>query len=569
MDTNEIKETDVWQLYQKGVNYCRLIGLYKDTDINYRMVYGNQWEGLKIESIEPVQFNILKRIVSHKCSILNNNLWKIVYSSENYDNPDFMDVANKSCELLTNMAAIVWEKENFDKKIRKLTNNGCINSESIIYLDYDKNSNYPVAELLQKNDVIYGNENDLDIQKQPYIIIKTRRPVSYVRDLALANNVNKEDIDKILGDNDTNEEAGSSAKLEANDMITLLTKLYKKEGKVCFSKSTKYVDIQKDGNSGLTLYPLEHFIWYETIGSARGEGIVKYLIPNQLELNKTIMRRLLTIKKIAYPSKVVKIDDIENPDSIDKIGATIKVNGSSTDDVRKAFTTTAAGQMSPDSKNVLNEIIDITNQLEDTSEAATGNINPEQASGKAILAVQEASQQPMTEQLQNLKSCIEGIARIFIDMWQAYAKDGLMIPYEIPSDAQNKGNRTQLVKIPTNVLDTLKATCKVDITPKSPYDRYAQELSIENLFKNGAINLEEYANALDNDSVMPKTKLLDIIKKRKEVQTRINNIDNQAQQLKNQQQMILNQQQNIDATAEQGNQVAAQAQQNINNQTAE
>ena len=45
MDITEIKETPIWTLYEKGRNYHRRIGIYVDTDRNYRMYNGNQWEG--------------------------------------------------------------------------------------------------------------------------------------------------------------------------------------------------------------------------------------------------------------------------------------------------------------------------------------------------------------------------------------------------------------------------------------------------------------------------------------------------------------------------------------------
>ena len=49
MDLEEIKETDIWTLYDKSISYCRLVGMYGDTDLNYRMYNGDQWYGLKFQ----------------------------------------------------------------------------------------------------------------------------------------------------------------------------------------------------------------------------------------------------------------------------------------------------------------------------------------------------------------------------------------------------------------------------------------------------------------------------------------------------------------------------------------
>ena len=51
---NEIKETDLWQLYDKGVNYNRTVNLYENTNKCFRFYNGDQWNELKSGGIEPV-----------------------------------------------------------------------------------------------------------------------------------------------------------------------------------------------------------------------------------------------------------------------------------------------------------------------------------------------------------------------------------------------------------------------------------------------------------------------------------------------------------------------------------
>lgn len=61
MNLEDIKTTDVWELYEKGLDYCRSIGMFTDTDKNYRMYNGNQWEGLVTKGIEPIQENFINQ----------------------------------------------------------------------------------------------------------------------------------------------------------------------------------------------------------------------------------------------------------------------------------------------------------------------------------------------------------------------------------------------------------------------------------------------------------------------------------------------------------------------------
>ena len=106
-------------------------------------------------------------------------------------------------------------------------------------------------------------------------------------------------------------------------MCTVVTKMYKENGTVHYSSATRWVELQKDTDSGLSLYPIAHYLWEEKEGSARGEGEVKTLIPNQLETNKNFMRSVVVAKNTAYPQKVIRTDKVVNPSSINEVGGTI------------------------------------------------------------------------------------------------------------------------------------------------------------------------------------------------------------------------------------------------------
>jgi phage gp46-like protein len=93
----------------------------------------------------------------------------------------------------------------------------------------------------------------------------------------------------------------------------------------------------------------------------------------------------------------------------------------------------------------------------------------------------------------------------------------------------------QIVNIPQVTLQQLQASVKVDITPKSVYDRFAQEQTIENMLLQGLLTpqrvgeLDVYANLLDDDSVAPKTKILEAVERIREEQKKIAQIQAQAQ----------------------------------------
>ena len=537
MDIQEIKETDIWTLYEKGRNYHRLTGIYTDTDRNYRMYNGNQWGGAKLGDVEPVQKNFIKPIVKYKVGVVHDNLYAINYSSMNFENKEFRKEAEKICEMLNKKAARIWEKDKLDFKGRRITKDAAINDEGIIYVNYDLDNQTPLNEIIKKNDIYYGNENDDDIQSQPYILIRKRMPVSNAIEMAEKEGLSEDKLTLIIGDNDTFEESGEAAKQELDNMVTVVTKMYKKKGTVHFSMATRWVEIKKDKDSGLTYYPIAHFNWEEKEGSARGEGEVRFLTPNQIEVNKTEMRRILTVKYQAYPQKIVNKEKISNLGALNQVGGNIYVKGGmSVDDVSKVVSTLPPAQMSPDVKQLQEDLIQVTRDLAGAGDIATGQVNPEDASGRAILAVQQASMSPMTEQKESYKNFIEDLAKIWLDMIIVYSQDGIKLEEEV-TDPTTGETTTQLVDVPQTALRELQTTVKVDITPKGAFDKFAQESSIENMFAQGMFNvqrlpeLKTYVKLLDDDSVMPKVKLEEAIKMIEEEQEKIAMMNAQAQMM--------------------------------------
>ena len=533
MNEREIRETPIWQLFEKGRNYLRRIGAFVDSDRNYRMYNGDQWDGAKLGGVEPVQKNFIKPIVKYKLAVIHANLYAINYESQNYENTAFRKNAERYCTMLNGYAARVGEKDKMDKKLRKITKDAAINDEGIIYVNFDKETMFPVNEVINKCDIFYGNENDDNIQDQPYIIMKKRMPVVNAIELALNEGMSYDKTDLIIGDNDTFEESGEAAKIEVDDMVTVVYKMYKKDGTVRYSISTRWVDIVEDVDTGLKLYPIAHFTWEEKKGSARGEGEVRHLIPNQIEVNRTEMRRVLTVKDQAFPQKVVDVSKIANPSALNKIGVTINTNGQPVEDVHKIVGILPPAQMSPDVKLLVDDLINVTRDLAGAGDTATGQVDPEKASGRAVLAVQQASQAPMTEQKEELKDVIEDLAKIWLEYLIVYSENGVMLEKKV-TDSTGK-ETIQLEKVPQSALVQLQAAVKIDITPKGVYDKFAQEQTMENLLISGLFSpqrlpeLKVWVQTLDDDSVAPKMKIEKAIEYMENEQRKIAMLQVQAQ----------------------------------------
>lgn len=555
--------TSVWRDFEKGRMYNRTKNVYRDTEMNYDYYYGNQAKYLNIGKETPVVLNIIKSIVKYKLGVVNSNAYAIVYNPNFYNAKNNTELLKSLCNALSKHANKVWELQQVGNKIKEVMKDACINDEGILHSYFDKDKQEIVTEVIDKNNIYYGNENDSDIQSQPYIIISYRKPVTQVKEEAKLLGIDKEKIELITTDGETLEQAGyTSTTDEVNPMCLVLLKYYKENGKIYYTRAVKSVELEVKIPTGETLYPVCHMCWEKVKGSARGTGAVRNVISNQIEINKIATRRALAVKLSAFAKMVVNDEFIKNPSALDKVGSTIKLKGGTTiDDVRKHVGYLNPSNMSPDAKNLQDDIQLNTKDLEGAGDVATGSVDPTQASGKAILAVQQATQQPLNEQVDTYKTFIEDLARIYYDMWKAYKVNGMQVLIE----EKNENGETIEVPytIPYEVLNELEANIRVDITPKSPYDRYAEEQSLENLFMSDKITFEEYVEALPEGSVMPKDVLQKIVEKRKENQEKLTQMQIEADRMNSAMNQVMQQESNtnndIEDIAGQGEMVNANA----------
>ncbi len=558
----ELKETDIWGLYESHLLFMNRKGYFAKTDRNFRFFNGDQWEGVVLKKTEPIQVNFIKPIVKYKVAVVTSTDYALIYNSENYDNKEFREVAKKASELVTKKAQKVWEINKIDTKLKKCVKKSAINGEVVTYFYWDSKKEVPIMELKSKVDVMYGNENDDDIQEQPYILLKKRTTLSQAREYARSKGVKEEDISAIHADNFTQNESGNDSKEEVTDMVTIVTMLYKKNGTIHYSEAVKFVDIETDIDTGLTYYPIAHLNWEDCEGNARGIGEVEQYVDTQIEVNKTATRRAFIGKMISYPHTVINKSKIDNPQDLNKVGSTIYVSDSSADDVSKFYKITTPGQISPDIASLQNELITTCRELAGAGDIATGQIKPDEASGKAILAVQRASEQPLDEQSSSTKQFIEDIGLIIFDMLKTYSESLIVIDEN--TDPVSGEVNEDVLEIPKSVLEALQISIKIDVTPKSAYDKYAQEVSLENLAKSELFLpqnqqlLEDYVSLLDEFSTMPKAKLLDLLKRRKKRTQAIEQMSSQAEQMKLQAQQNQANAMDIENISQVGNQLVNQ-----------
>ena len=468
----------IWKKYEAGVRRHRETGLDSDTEKAYRFYEGDQWYGL--ESGEPLPvYNFIRPTVKFKVASVAARRMNIFFSCPGKQ-------YRQAADALNERAAQWWEKMKMDTLLWDVLEASAVAGDAYLYF-YDAKGG---VQRVDNTRLFLADESISDLSRQPYIMIYERRPVEKVRQIARANGVPEETAAGILPDR------GARGEQDGKCGVVLYMEL--RDGDLYFSRAVKETVIQPETVvRGMRRYPVAALVTAPRHGRARGRGEVLPLIQNQIEINRNLVRRLLNAKMTAFSRLVYAADKIDNPEDLGKVGTAIAVNDVTIEDVRDAVGYVTPSPMSGDAKIISDELLSVSRELAGTGNAMTGQIDPSQTSGSAIIAVRDQAQLPLGETVARLRQFVEDIALIWFDLWMCYAPRGMF-----------EG-------IPADTLRRLRPSVRIDATDTAPFSKYAREQAMEKLLAEGQITLEEFVRSLEDDGSYPKAKLLEILGDRK------------------------------------------------------
>lgn len=511
--------TKIWKRYQKCKDYLDKKSLIKKTNENWNFYIGNQWEGMESGGEKLPVLNFIEPVIKYKVGVVSQNMMTAVYSDLN-SNKD----TQKICEILNKMFAESWDKGKMNACAWEVIEAAAVQGDAYAFWG-ECDSKVP-PQVLANTTVLLADENITDIQTQPYVLIVERLNVESVRKIAKENGISKEELELIRSDD--NKDVQIVNQDEVTDKITSILCMSKNaEGYVEIARSTKNVVYEpvhvvrgtnNEGEytgTGLRSYPIVPFIWKKRPNSARGVSEVAQLIPNQLEVNKTIARRSVTVKLTAYPRIAYDRNAVTNPEDLDKTGAPIEVNGGA-QSVNQMVSYLNATNISSDADKLLSDLLTMSRELAGAGDYATGNVNPEQASGQAILAVRDQAQIPLNKQISQYQQFVEDVALLFFDIWVAFNPNGLNYEGSLEDSADPMLQNTPDI-IPIEQVESIRPSVRVDVSQDNAWSKLAEQQWLDNVFERQQITFEEYVE-LCNSNAVPKAKLQAVLEKRQAMQ---------------------------------------------------
>ncbi len=492
---NQIKNqmTNVWKYYERGKAYNNSLvpNQYNVVRTNTEFFIGNQWQNLPqtpaMSRLPKPTFNILKRVASLFIASLSSSAVTVRleplahYDGSGMAGPDD-DVAAFANASVNNLL----EKLNFDYRLREALYDGVQTGDYCAHFYWDATAQ-PFGtrlgphrgeigmELVDGINVMFGNPNEFDIQKQPYVIVvgrdtamNLRREMEQFRrtrnGMASGTAATKSDESLVQADSENWDFAGVGGRTEAQadddvgkvlycymytkvqkeqEMIDPKTGLtvmepelgpdgmpkYEEDANgllipkmvpaketvttVRVTKATRSTIIYEDVDTGLSLYPIAWGNWERQKNQYHGRALVTGLLPNQISINKLFASAIRHVDLMAFPKTVYNADLISSWNN--EIGQAIGVHGIQPgQSIQQVAYNLQPSDMSNQVFALIDKAMAYTKECLGTTDAQMGNVKPENTS--ALMVLNTNAEVPLENIRAGEYEWLEDCCKIMLDM---------------------------------------------------------------------------------------------------------------------------------------------------------
>lgn len=511
---------DIFDEYTKGINFKNSIGekgIFEQSAINERFFAGDQWYGANCGNKRPlVRHNIIKRIGEYKLSQILDNSFNIEYGVDGITKPvnqsnkptlkkkisgfkyvgaPHNDEINAISEAMDKFYSVTANRVGLHGICAKALKNAYISGTGIVYTYWDgslstgitKNA-VPIkgdiaCEVLNVNNVYFGNPYEESVENQPYIIISS--VLEY------------EDVIKEAENSGADEFVLKNIKKDINGKVLVLTKLYKqadengKETVYC-TKVTENEVVRKPFDTGLRRFPIAVFRFEERNNLVYGDSEITYLIPNQIAINRMITANVWSSVTMGMPMMVVNGDTVSDDISNDP-GQIIKVFGSN-EDVEGAVRYISPPDVTANFGNCVNMLIENTLASCGANEVALGDSRADNMG--ALNIMRNAAIMPLKLTKERYFDFIRNIALIWADFWiTQYGSRKIKISDE---------SGVWYMPFNSERYKDLYFICKATVAPVASFDSSESIKLLTTLLEKGIISKKEYFSRLPS-GLIPDT----------------------------------------------------------------
>ncbi len=559
---------DAWKYYEYGRLYNNNLtpNQYTMVNTNNEFFIGNQWihmpDNEAMRRLAKPTFNIIKRVTSLFVASLTSSNTTISFEPLSYQND------GEAASFATAEVRNLLEKFKMDYRIRDALFDGAITGDYAAHFFWNPEARpYGGAfgeykgeiemELIDGINVMFGNPNCRDVEKQPYVLIVGRdtvenlkREYDYWKPLKQKEGPDK---DIIRPDAETYNFTGIGGKTEIHGdddktgkalFVYLYTKVWKDEQyinpktglveirkvqTVHVTKATRHCNIFEDVDTGLSRYPLAWGNWQKQRNQYHGRALVTEIIPNQIFINQMMAMVFRHLQTQAFPTKIYNADLI--PNISNEVGTAIGVrNLQPGQQIGEVISTIPAANMSAQIIQAIDLCMAYTKECLGATDAQMGSVRPDNTS--ALMVLQNASEVPLENTRAGLHEWVEDIGAILLDMMGTYygkrpivrekvidepvlgAEGKQLIDPMTGKPASTKVSRRVVEEFDFSVFKHLWLNISVDVGATTYYSEIAMVQTLDNLRRDGTLNIIEYLERMPDKLITRKQELIESLKKR-------------------------------------------------------
>lgn len=527
---------NIWNEWRQGLEYQNKLRLKETCETCVDFVEGRQWPAAteRTKNMPRPVINLIEYIVNGKKANILSSKISIIYKPLIYGQ-DEGQTAIQGATAFTNFANHIRKEIKQEDLDNQAILDGEIKGTGVFHYFWDKEKKTGMArfnggmngQIIDPLNIVFANPKQKDEQKQKWIIIQSRENVKTIKAIAEKQKLTNPEIELIRADDDS-EKNYDAEEQQGEEYATVLTKYFRKNGEVYYTKSTKdmvfqnetpltpnaddiELKIDEEGNTNedieqvdvdkpepvvsqfkMTLYPVILFQYREREKSIYGRGEVEPLIPTQKAINFDYAMMQMATQNLGFPKVVVRPNALQGK-PITNVPGEVLTDYTPGFDGIKYLNPPILNTMP---LNIADKLIEITRTVTGATEVANGEVLGANMSGSAIVALQTQAKVPIEDMQKRFWRVHEKIARVWEQFFKAYYD--FDIEYVIESDNGQPQNETFNGSRYAN----MEFETTVDVGAGSAYSESLSISLLEAALQRGDINFDQYVE-LYPDNAMP------------------------------------------------------------------
>lgn len=569
-------KTRAWERYERGRAYNNRLtpNQYNLVNTNIEFFAGNQWVHLDqtpaMQKLPKPTFNIIKRVASLFVASLTSSGATVSFDAlSDYIAPGLTEGPGlggghgpSPAEAATAEVQNLLEKFKMDYRIREALFDGAQTGDYCAHFWWDPEAiPYGGAfgpyrgeirmELVDGINVMFGNPNTPDVERQPYILVIGRDTVDNLRREMEHGEMPESDADYTFQMG-----VGGRTELEADgeDGKALYLYMYEKKERqveetdprtgqtisrsvatVHVTKATRDCVIFEDVDTGLSRYPIAWGNWEKQKNQYHGRALVTGIIPNQIFINSMFAMVMRHLQLMGFPKTIYNADLISRWSG--EVGQAIAVRGLQPgQSIGQVASSLQPADMSNQIILAIDKAITCTKDCLGATDAQMGNVRPDNTS--ALMVLQSSAEVPLENTRAGLYEWLEDIGGILLDMMGTYYGSRPMVRQrEMEEPVHDSATGAPVLDQTRGVLQTRKLQrrvaqeydfsvfknlwfhVRVNAGASTYFSEIAMVQTLDNLRREGTLSVVDYLERIPDKLIPRKEELVRELKARAMAQT--------------------------------------------------